>query len=119
MERREEWVARRSPRLVGYDYGQAGLYLVTICTWNREPVLGEAGDFGVRLSAAGLAVEQAWAALPRRYPSVSLDTFVIMPDYIHGIVVLGGDPDLPPAIPMPTLSAVIRTFKSVSGIAGN
>ena len=110
--------ARRSPRLSGYDYSQAALYFVTVCTWAREPVLGEVVDGGVRLSPAGQATEAAWDTLPQRFPAVALDAFSVMPNHVHGIVVLGGDPDLPPDT-TPTLAAVMRAFKSVSGIAGN
>ena len=110
--------ARRSPRLAGYDYSQAGLYFVTVCTWTRRPVLGEVVDGAVRLSPAGQATAAVWDSLPRRFPAVDLDAFVVMPNHVHGIVVLGGDPDLPPAT-APTLAAVMRAFKSVAGIAGN
>jgi putative transposase len=123
MERRAGWIGRRSPRLVGYDYGQPALYFVTICTWLREPVLGEVVDSSIRLSLAERSEEEVWQALPLRFQAIDLDAFVIMPDHVHGIIVLGTEPDVPPATATakakPTLSAVLRVFTSVSGIAGN
>ena len=119
MDQREGWTARRSPRLAGYDYGQVGLCFVTICIWDREPLLGEVSDAGVQLSSAGRVVQNAWASLPLRFPTIDLDAFVIMPDHVHGIVILGSNPELPPATPTPTLSAIIRAFKSLSGLDRN
>jgi putative transposase len=113
------WQARRSPRLAGFDYSQPGLYFVTVCTWGREPLLGEVVANEVQLSQAGHAALEAWEALPLRFPSLELDAFVVMPNHIHGILALGGDPSLSPAVARPTLAAVMRAFKSVSGIQGN
>jgi len=113
------WEGRRSPRSVGYDYGQAGVYFVTVCTWGREAVLGEVVGGEVVLSAAGRAVEEAWETVPLRVAGVDADAFVVMPNPVHGIVVLGGDPEVPPETARPTLATVMRVFKSVSGIEGN
>jgi putative transposase len=112
------WQARRSPRLAGFDYRQPGLYFVTVCTWRREPLLGEVVAQEVQLSQAGHAALEAWKALPLRFPSVELDAFVVMPNHIHGILVLGGDPSISPAVARPNLAAVMRAFKSVAGIQG-
>lgn len=110
--------ARRSPRLVGYDYNQPGLYFVTMCTYGREPTLGEAEVGAIRLSSAGVVVQLTWEQLPDRFPGLELDAFVIMPNHIHGVVTLGSGPDMPSVEP-PSLNQVIRAFKSISGIAGN
>ncbi len=119
MERAVSQPVRRSPRLASYDYSQAGLYFVTICTHDRAPVLGEVRDGEMHRSAAGIAIEQTWTALPDRFPGVGFDAFVVMPDHMHGIVVLGYDPGPPLQVTIPSLAAVLRTFKSVSGIEGN
>ena len=113
------WQARRSPRLAGFDYSQPGLYFVTVCTWGREPLLGEVIASEVQLSRTGRAALEAWEALPLRFPAVALDAFVVMPTHVHGILVLGGDPDRSPDIARPDLAAVMRAFKSISGIQGN
>ena len=76
---------RRSIRLPGYDYTQAGLYFVTVVTWQRECLLGviEAGQ--VMLSPVGQVVHREWKRLMSRFPDVGLDEFVIMPNHVHGI----------------------------------
>ena len=79
---------RRSIRLKGYDYRQAGAYFVTICTQDRECVLGDVSDGIVRLNDAGRMAQSVWNEMPAHYPGVELDTFVIMPNHIHGIIVL-------------------------------
>ena len=84
---------RRSIRLPGYDYTSPGAYFVTICTHRREPLLGEVVDGEVCLSVYGRIAEACWRFLPRHFPHVRLDAFVVMPNHIHGIIwiVDGGD----------------------------
>ena len=106
---------RRSPRLIGYDYGQPSLYFVTVCTADRAPLLGQIIDGAPHLSPAGRATQHAWETLPLRFPSIVLDAFIVMPDHVHGILAIGADPNHPAT---PTLAAVLRIFKSVSGIDG-
>jgi putative transposase len=79
---------RRSIRLKGYDYAQPGAYFVTICTANRQPILGEIVNGAMRLSAAGRIVEQEWRRLVRHFPNIRLDAYVIMPNHLHGIIVI-------------------------------
>jgi putative transposase len=77
----------------------------------------------------GKVVLQAWEALPERFPTIQIDAFVVMPNHVHGVVILGAnDPatlagkDRACPVPtngMPTLGAVIGAFKSVTGIACN
>lgn len=77
---------RRSIRLQGYDYAQAGAYFVTVCTQNRECLFGEVSNGKMRLNEAGKIVTATWQTLPQRFPSVVLDVFVTMPNHIHGIL---------------------------------
>jgi putative transposase len=79
---------RRSIRLKGYDYAQPGAYFVTICTADRQPILGEIVNGAMRLSAAGRIVEQEWRRLVRHFPNIRLDAYVIMPNHLHGIIVI-------------------------------
>ncbi len=81
---------RRSIRLKGYDYSQPGAYFVTIVTQDRECLFGDVAAGTMRLSAAGRMVRSVWEALPRRFPAVDLDAFVVMPNHIHGIIVIVG-----------------------------
>lgn len=79
---------RRSIRLKEYDYTQAGAYFITICTWQRECLFGNVVNREMQLSRYGEAVRFNWDYLPKRYPYVKLDAFIIMPNHIHGIIFL-------------------------------
>lgn len=79
---------RRSIRLKGYDYTQAGAYFITICTWQRESLLGEVINGEIQLSRYGQTVQFNWDILPKRYPNVELDAFIVMPNHVHGIILL-------------------------------
>jgi len=82
---------RRSLRLNGYDYTLAGAYFVTIVTEGRRHLFGEVADGEIRLSEAGRMLYNVWMDLPKYYPGVELDAFVIiMPNHIHGIIILVG-----------------------------
>ena len=79
---------RRSIRLRGYDYARAGAYCVTICTQGRKCLFGDIVDDVMRLNDAGQVTRDAWDGLPEHYAGVELDAFVVMPNHVHGIVVL-------------------------------
>jgi putative transposase len=78
---------RRSLRLKGYDYAQAGAYFVTMCTQDRACLFGDVVEGTVCLNAAGQLVAALWSDMPIRFPEIDLDAFVVMPNHIHGIVV--------------------------------
>ncbi len=83
-----EWPKRRRLRLRHYDYSQAGAYAVTICTDGGAFLFGHVSDGAMQLNAAGRVVERVWDGLPEHYPHVGLDAFVVMPDHVHGVIVL-------------------------------
>jgi REP element-mobilizing transposase RayT len=99
---------RRSIRLQGYDYAQAGAYFLTVCTQDRTCLFGEVVDGAMCPNDAGRMVETVWDELPLFYPGVDIDRFAVMPNHIHGIIVLvgaapRGRPDAGPARgPAPT-----------------
>ena len=82
---------RQSIRLQGFDYSSAGAYFVTIVAHGRECLFGEVVDGNVKLNRFGEIVDHAWFDLPRHYRHVSLGAFVIMPNHVHGIIVLNDD----------------------------
>ena len=89
---------RRSIRLKGYDYSQAGAYFVTICAWQRECLFGEVVEGEVRLSALGMIVREEWmrSGEIRKELRLYKDEFVIMPNHVHGIVwIIGADGNRP------------------------
>jgi len=75
-------------RLKGYDYAQSGAYFVTICLQDRLCLFGEVSAGLLVPNQYSALVEQAWNDLPNHYPHVSLDQFVVMPNHIHGIIIL-------------------------------
>jgi len=79
---------RRSIRLQGYDYSQPGAYFVTICTHGQQNILGDVIDDSVHMSPLGEIVGQMWRGLPGRFERVELDQFVVMPNHVHGIIVI-------------------------------
>jgi REP element-mobilizing transposase RayT len=82
---------RRSIRLKGYDYSQSGAYFVTICVRDGRCLLGQVVDSAIRLNDAGRMVREVWDALPEQYPGVEVHAFVVMPNHVHGIIVLTDD----------------------------
>jgi len=86
---------RRSIRLKGYDYTQAGAYFVTMVTHQREPLFGEIVDREMRLSPMGQIADEHWRAIPEHFPHVELGAYVVMPNHVHGIIIItdgGGTP---------------------------
>lgn len=77
---------RRSIRLKGYDYTQAGAYFITICSHQRGHVFGEIVNGEMKLNKLGLVVKQQWEKLPKRFPNIELGAFVLMPNHEHGII---------------------------------
>jgi putative transposase len=77
-----------SIRLPEYDYSQAGAYFVTVCTQNRGCLFGEIVGGEMRENTLGQMVHQVWEELPRHYPGVDIDAFVVMPNHVHAIVVI-------------------------------
>ena len=79
---------RRSIRLRDYDYSNAGAYFVTLCAFQHECLFGEVTVGDMRLNDAGRMVIAIWDSLPQRYEGVDVDAFVVMPNHIHGIIVI-------------------------------
>ena len=79
---------RRSIRMKGYDYSRAGAYFITICTHNREWLFGEIADGEMKMNDAGQMVQTVWDEMSIRFDGMELDRFVVMPNHIHGIIVL-------------------------------
>ena len=79
---------RRSIRLKGYDYSQAGLYFVTICCQKRACLFGEIINGEMVLNDAGKIANQCWLEIPNHFPDAKLLEHIIMPNHIHGIIEL-------------------------------
>ena len=77
-----------SARLQNWDYSSNGAYFITICTQNREHYFGEIKDAAMQLSTIGQLAEQYWKEIPNHFPFVELENFVVMPNHIHGILII-------------------------------
>jgi REP element-mobilizing transposase RayT len=110
---------RRSIRLRGYDYARGGAYFITVCTKGRKLLFGDVVNGAMHLNDAGQVVQSVWDALPMHYPNVTLDAFVVMPNHIHGIIVLTSMRDVGAGFkPAPTgkhgLPEIARALKTFS-----
>ncbi len=79
---------KKSIRLKGYDYSQPNKYFVTMCTQNRALLFGDIIDGKMVLNEMGRIAQQCWYDIPLHFPHVKLDEFIIMPNHIHGIIVI-------------------------------
>ena len=110
---------RRSIRLKGYDYSQAGAYFVTICTQHKACLFGHVENEAMVLNDAGRMVNEQWLALVDRFPGIGLGDFVTMPNHFHGILVIREGEE---QVSMnratikvaPTLGQIVGAFKSVT-----
>jgi len=96
----DDWISRR---LSNCTYRDPGAYFVTVCTHNRACLLGDIVDGVMTLSEAGEIADAAWRSLPIHFPQIELDTFVVMPNHIHGILVYSCEG--------PALGTVVGGFK--------
>ncbi|MBE0685544.1 MAG: transposase [Anaerolineaceae bacterium] len=79
---------RHTIRLLGYDYTQSGAYFITICTNQKECIFGKINAGAMQLSPLGEIAYYQWLQLPKRFANIVLDEFVIMPNHMHGIIVI-------------------------------
>lgn len=112
---------RRSIRLDGYDYSRIGGYFVTICTNKNRCLFGDIVDGAMILNDIGRIVDSCWRNIPERFASIRLDKHTIMPNHIHGIIIVGAPLagaqnahiHRATARVAPTVGDVVGTFKSL------
>src|SRR5262245_26267674 len=123
---------RRSIRLQDYDYTQPGWYFITICTHLQECLFGDVIEGQPELNTLGCIVDTCWNEIPIHFPHIQLDTYVVMPNHLHGIleitdtnvsvgarhaVPLPQNSTAPEAFAQPvsgSLATVLRSFKSAT-----
>ena len=79
---------RRSVRLKGYDYSQAGAYFITIVTWQRLMLFGKIENGGMQINRYGEIVQKWWDKIPEHFPNAETGAFIIMPNHVHGIIII-------------------------------
>jgi putative transposase len=78
----------KSARCPNWDYGSRGAYFITICTKGRVKYFGTIKNGCMKLSDAGKIAERCWDELPEHFPNIVIDEFVIMPNHVHGIIII-------------------------------
>jgi putative transposase len=110
-----EWKNRVNLRLKGYDYSTPGAYFITICTNKHSPIIDDKEDIAI--------IQDCWDELPLHYNNLVLDEFIIMPDHVHGIIILRDKSGREGLRPSPTekheqkqysLFEIVRALKSFS-----
>jgi len=107
MNKNGQHLHHRITRIKGFDYQQPGIYFVTLVVKDREQILGEILDGQAHLKNFGEIAEHTWSVLPAKFPGLTNEDYIIMPDHLHGLLtfsdtIIGGLPE------------VIRYFKSFS-----
>ncbi len=82
---------RKKIRLRDYDYSKSGYYFITICTKNRDEWFGRIGSGTMHLSESGEVARDFWAEIPEHFKEVSTDEFTVMPNHLHGILIIEED----------------------------
>jgi len=119
---------RHSIRLPEYDYTKRGAYFITICTWQRECIFGDVIEGKAKLSLRGQIAQREWMRMERRFRWADFSNYVIMPNHVHGIIVIHDksdcyegrkrtdpnisvDPSSPHVAPG-SLGAIVRAYKA-------
>ncbi len=114
---------RRSIRLKGYDYSQAGAYFVTVCTQDRECLFGEVTDGSMQLNEYGRIMCEEWLRSAGIRREIELDEYVVMPNHVHAIIAIidhgRGDRPVAPTRENTQFHRVTRPRpKSISALLG-
>jgi len=90
---------RKNIRWREWDYRWNGAYFITICTKDKQHFFGEIKNNKMKLSAVGVLADIFWHEIPKHAKGVTLDAFVVMPNHIHGIIILDNDESPKPVLP--------------------
>ncbi len=117
MSTKERRPERKPNRLKEYDYSNSGWYYVTICTKNHIAYFGRIKNGEMFPNELGEIADKCWNEIPNHYPETELDEYVIMPNHIHGIIIIDyanvGDAKFasPTDRTKMTLSKIIQQYK--------
>ena len=109
---------RNHSRLTGYDYSTPGAYFVTICAHKKQCLFGNIETGVMRVNQYGEIIQKCWEDLPKHYAGINNQIFTVMPNHVHGIIVINAadrrsSSKLDPTKKYP-LPEIIRAFKTYS-----
>jgi REP element-mobilizing transposase RayT len=84
-----------SMRLKNWDYANDGMYFITICTKDREFFFGDCINGKIKLSTIGKLADQYWREITKHFPRIELDEYVVMPNHVHGIIIIDNSASVP------------------------
>jgi putative transposase len=116
MSAKQKFHGLKPTRLKEYDYSNVGWYYVTICTQKHAMYFGRVKNKEIQKNVLGKIADKYWKEIPKHFPEVELDEYIIMPNHIHGIIIINdvvGDAKFasPTDRTKMTLSKVIQQFK--------
>ncbi len=97
---------QESARLQTWNYGWEAAYFITICTKDRRFYFGNVVDGGMELSPAGIIANVLWHEIKNHTKNVEMGEFVVMPNHIHGIIILDGNGSVDPVNPINSVDPV-------------
>lgn len=118
--------SRKQMRLKGYDYSTSSAYFITTCCHEKKHIFGHIEDAEVHLNEYGKVVKEEWLKSAEIRKEITLDTFIIMPNHIHAIVMIAqindhredtdheGDPPVAPTLKKRSLGALVAGFKQAT-----
>lgn len=114
---------------MGYDYSASGAYFMTICSHEKKHIFGYVEDGAVKLNDFGNAVQNEWLKSAKIRKEITLDTFIIMPNHLHAIVIIArkneqdigiiqkGDPPVAPTLSKRSLGGLVAGFKQATTLS--
>jgi len=117
---------RHTIRMPSYDYSTSGYYHVVVCTYLKQYQFGDVIDHKMQLNELGEIANNCWQEIPSHFPNAELDEFIVMPNHIHGIIVINNsmtpvgaqyiaplqvNPNEKMRIKPKSLSSIVRTYK--------
>ncbi len=116
----------QSTRLASWDYRSNAAYFITMCSRNKQPLFGSVIDGKMQLSSIGVLADVCWYEIKNHHHHVSLGEFVVMPNHVHGVLLLDNPVETLHATSLPTsdnrmsdispkkgsVSSIIRSYKS-------
>lgn len=121
----KQYPQRKSPRKKDWDYTSDGVYFITMCTKNQIHYFGSISNGKMELSEIGILADVFWYEIKNHAKNIELDEFIVMPNHIHGILILDGN-DTAKALERDTAKACLSRTRfqnqgknSVSSIIGS